>query len=124
MAGLRSTGFVASLVLDGPMSGEVFLAYVEQFLTPALEPGDVVAMDNVAGVREATEADGANVMPLPAYSPDLHPIEQAFAKLKAGLRKAAARIRNALWATFGRLHHQLRLCVRLARNALATKGAT
>ena len=108
VAGLRSSGFVAPLVLDGPMTGEAFRAYVQQFLAPALEPGDVVVMDNlaahkVAGVREAIEAAGASVMPLPAYSPDLNPIEQAFAKLKAGLRKAGARTRDALWNTIGRL---------------------
>jgi transposase len=108
VAGLRSTGFVAPLVLDGRMTGEVVRAYVRQFLAPALEAGDVVVMDKlaahkVAGVREAIEAAGASVMPLPAYSPDLNPIEQAFAKLKAGLRKAGARTREALWATIGRL---------------------
>lgn len=108
VAGLRSTGFIAPLVLDGPMTGEAFRAYVEQFLAPALEPGDVVVMDNlsshkVAGVREAIHCAGASVMLLPAYSPDLNPIEQAFAKLKAGLRKAAARTRDALWETIGRL---------------------
>ncbi len=108
VAGLRSTGFVAPLVLDGPMTGEIFRAYVQQFLAPALAPGDVVVMDNlaahkVAGVRDAIEATGASVMPLPAYSPDLNPIEQAFAKLKAGLRKAGARTRDALWNTIGRL---------------------
>ncbi len=108
VAGLRSTGFVAPLVLDGPMTGEIFRAYVQQFLAPALDPRDVVVMDNlaahkVAGVREAIETAGASVMPLPAYSPDLNPIEQAFAKLKAGLRKAGARTRDALWTTIGRL---------------------
>jgi hypothetical protein len=74
VAGLRSSGFVTPLVLDGPMTGEAFRAYLEQFLAPALEPGDVLVMDNlaahkVAGVREAMEAAGASVMPLPAYSP-------------------------------------------------------
>jgi transposase len=108
VAGLRSTGFVAPLVLDGPMTGAAFRAYVEQFLVPTLAPGDVVVMDNlaahkVAGVREAVQAAGAHVMLLPAYSPDLNPIEQAFAKLKAGLRKAAARTREALWDTIGQL---------------------
>ena len=83
-------------------------AYVEQFLVPTLVPGDVVVMDNLAahkvvGVREAVQAAGAHVMLLPAYSPDLNPIEQAFAKLKAGLRKSAARTRQALWDTIGQL---------------------
>lgn len=108
VAGLRSTGVVAPLVLDGPMTGEIFLAYVEQFLVPTLRKGDVVVMDNlpahkVAGVREAIRAKGASLLYLPPYSPDLNPIEQAFAKLKALLRKAAARTREALWTTIGNL---------------------
>jgi transposase len=106
VAGLRSTGVIAPLVLDGPMTGEVFRAYVEQMLAPALQPGDVVVMDNLAahkvtGVREALRAAGASVLYLPPYSPDLNPIEQLFAKLKAMLRSAAARTKDALWATFG-----------------------
>ena len=108
IAGLRSTGLVAPLVLDGPMTGEAFLAYVRQFLAPVLARGDVVVLDNlpahkVAGVREAIRATGASLLYLPPYSPDLNPIEQAFAKLKALLRKAAARTREALWTTIGRL---------------------
>jgi transposase len=88
------------------MNGTVFLAYVEQFLAPTLAPGDIVIMDNlsshkVAGVREAIEACGASLVYLPPYSPDLNPIEQAFAKLEALLRKAAARIVEALWTTIG-----------------------
>ena len=80
-----------------------FLAYVEQVLVPTLVPGDVVIMDNlpahkVAGVKEAIEAAGATRVFLPPYSPDLNPIEQAFAKLKALLRKAAARTVDDLWA--------------------------
>jgi transposase len=102
VAGLRSTGIVAPLALDRPMTGELFRAYVVQVLAPALTPGDVVVMDNlsahkVAGVREAIEAVGASVLYLPPYSPDLNPIEQVFAKLKNILRKAAARSRDALW---------------------------
>lgn len=108
LAGLRSTGIVAPLVLDGPMTGEAFRAYVEQFLAPLLSPGDVVVMDNlaahkVAGVREAITAVGASTLYLPPYSPDLNPIEQLFSKLKALLRKAAARTRDALWNTIGTL---------------------
>jgi transposase len=108
IAGLRSTGVVAPLVLNGPMTGEAFLAYVGQFLVPALSKDDVVVLDNlpahkVAGVREAIRASGASLLYLPSYSPDLNPIEQAFAKLKALLRKAAARTREELWATIGRL---------------------
>ena len=106
VAGLRSTGIIAPCVLDGSMRGEVFCAYVEQVLAPALLPGDVVVMDNLAahkvvGVREAIRAAGASVLYLPPYSPDLNPIEQMFAKLKALLRKAAARTREALWTTIG-----------------------
>ena len=108
IAGLRQTGIIAPLVLDGPMTGPAFRAYVEQFLAPALEPGDVVVLDNlaahkVAGVRQAIAAAGASILYLPPYSPDLNPIEQLFAKLKALLRKAAARTRDELWSTIGRL---------------------
>ena len=106
VAGLRSNGIIAPLALDGPMTGEAFRAYVEQMLAPALSPGDVVVMDNlaahkVAGVREAVRAVGASVLYLPPYSPDLNPIEQLFAKLKALLRKAAARTKDLLWHTIG-----------------------
>jgi transposase len=108
IAGLRSTGLVAPLVLDGPMTGEAFLAYVGQFLAPVLARGDVVVLDNlpaykVAGVRETLRATGASLLYLPPYSPDLNPIEQAFAKLKALLRKAAAQTRETLWTTIGNL---------------------
>ena len=108
VAGLRATGIIAPLVLDGPMTGDIFRAYVEQFLAPALSPGDIVVMDNlpahkVAGVREAITAVGASVLYLPPYSPDLNPIEQMFAKLKALLGKAAARTREALWTAIGNL---------------------
>jgi len=108
VAGLRQSGIVAPLVLDGPMTGTGFRAYVEQFLVPALAPGDVVVLDNLAahkvdGVRQAIAATGASLLYLPPYSPDLNPIEQLFAKLKALLRKAAARTRDALWTTIGRL---------------------
>ena len=108
VAALRSTGLVAPLVLDGPMNGSAFLAYVEQFLAPPLKRGDVVIMDNlgahkVAGVAEAFRAVGASILYLPPYSPDLNPIEQAFSKLKALLRGAAARTKEVLWATIGQL---------------------
>jgi transposase len=122
IAGLRATGIVAPLVLDGPLSGQIFRAYVEQFLAPALARGDLVVMDNlpihlsaaptslrgigpspmVAGVREAITAVGASILYLPAYAPDLNPIEQLFAKLKALLRKTAARTRDSLWEVIGR----------------------
>jgi transposase len=96
VAGLRSDRLTAPCVLDGPMDGETFKAYVEQFLAPSLSPGDIVIMDNlpshkVKGIREAIAAAGADVRYLPPYSPDLNPIEQLFAKLKALLRKAAPR---------------------------------
>ena len=107
VAGLRSAGIIAPFVLDGPMTGEAFRAYVEQFLAPALSVGDIVVMHNlaahkVAGVAAAITAVGASILYLPPYSPDLNPIEQMFAKLKALLRKAAARTRDALWHAIGR----------------------
>lgn len=102
-AGLRLSGMTAPMVLDGPMTGPAFVAYVEQVLVPTLSPGDVVILDNlpahkVAGVRTAIEAAGAEIRYLPPYSPEFNPIEQAFAKLKALLRKAAARTVSDLWA--------------------------
>lgn len=108
VAGLRLSGVTAPLVLDGPMTGAAFLAYVEQCLVPNLTPGDVVVMDNLAvhkvsGVQDAITAAGAAVLYLPPYSPDLNPIEQLFAKLKARLRKTAARTKDTLWATIGSL---------------------
>jgi len=85
------------------MDGECSLAYVEQVLVPSLSPGDVVVMDNlpahrVTGTKAAIEAAGAKLLYLPPYSPDFNPIEQVFAKLKAHLRKAAARTVDDLWA--------------------------
>ena len=108
IAALRAEGVVAPLVFDGAIDGQSFLAYAEQFLAPALRPGDVVVMDNlgshkVAGVREAVEARGATLLYLPPYSPDLNPVEQVFAKLTALLRAEAARTVEALWAAVGRL---------------------
>jgi transposase len=99
---LRLHGMTAPMVLDGPMNGNAFLAYVEQVLAPTLRPGDVVIMDNLpahkpSGVRVAIEAAGATLRYLPPYSPDFNPIENAFAKLKALLRKAAARTLDDLW---------------------------
>ena len=108
VAALRHDGITAPCVIDGAMNGNVFLAYVEQVLAPTLKPGDLVIMDNlgshkVAGVREAIEACGASLIYLPPYSPDLNPIEQAFAKLKSLLRKEAARSVDTLWTAIGRL---------------------
>lgn len=99
---LRLCGITAPMVLDGPMNGPAFLAYVEQVLAPTLKPGETVVMDNlpahrIAGVRAAIEATGAHMRLLPPYSPNFNPIENAFAKLKALLRKAAARTIPDLW---------------------------
>jgi transposase len=96
------------MVTDGPMDGEMFLAYVRQFLCPTLQPGDTVILDNlsshkVAGVKDAIIAAGAVVRYLPPYSPDLNPIEKFFSKLKARLRKAAKRDIEALWKEIGEL---------------------
>lgn len=93
---------------DGAINGVRFLAYVEQALAPILRPGDIVVMDNlgahkVNGVRQAIVAAGAELLYLPPYSPDLNPIEQAFAKLKALLRSAAARTVDVLWRIIGQL---------------------
>jgi transposase len=108
VAALRNDAITAPFVLDRPMNGAIFRAYVEQCLAPTLVPGDVVIMDNlsahkVEGVRRAIEATGATLLYLPPYSPDLNPIEQAFAKLKALLRKAAERSVPALWDRIGDL---------------------
>lgn len=106
LGALRVTGFVAPLTVDGAINGEIFLAWVQQHLAPTLRPGDVVVMDNlsshkVAGVREAIEAVGAEVRYLPPYSPDLNPIELAFAKFKKLLRDGATRAAEALWTLCG-----------------------
>ncbi|MGZ3294343.1 MAG: IS630 family transposase [Xanthobacteraceae bacterium] len=108
VAGLRTTALTAPGVIDGPMNGNAFLAYVEQILIPTLTPGDIVVADNlsahkVAGVREAIEAAGARLLYLPPYSPDFNPIEQLFAKLKALLRKAAERSVDGLWTRIASL---------------------
>jgi transposase len=102
VAALRISGLTAPMVLDGPMTGPAFLAYVEQVLVPCLKVGDIVVMDNLtphraAAVRAAIEPAGASLRLLPPYSPDYNPIENAFAKLKALLRKAAARTVEQLW---------------------------
>ena len=106
VAGLRLSGFTAPMVLDGPMSGPWFVAYVEHILAPTLRPGDVVIMDNLPphkslAVRVLIEATRARLALLPPYSPDFNPIENAFSKLKALLRKAAARTKEELWRTIG-----------------------
>jgi len=104
---LRLSGMVAPMVLDGPINRDAFEAYVQQFLVPELKPGDIVVMDNLGShksklVREAIEAAGATLLFLPPYSPDFNPIEKAFSKLKALLRKASERTVEGLWAAIGR----------------------
>ena len=101
VAGLRNSGIVAPFVLDGPINRDAFETYVARVLVPELRPGDVVVMDNLSShkgprVHEMIEAAGASLRYLPPYSPDFNPIENAFAKLKALLRKAAERTVAAL----------------------------
>ena len=105
---LRLNALDAPCVLDGPVNGEKFLAYVEQFLVPALKEGDIVVMDNLGShkgkaVRRAIRKAGAKLFFLPKYSPDLNPIEQAFSKIKTLLRKAAERTVEAVWKQLGKL---------------------
>ena len=105
---LTVRGFVAPMVVDGAVSGDVFLAYAEQVLVPELRRGDVVVMDNLsshtlAAVRVAVEGAGCRLLYLPPYSPDLNPIENAFSKLKSLLRTAAERTVDGLWSAIGRL---------------------
>ena len=105
---MRSDGLTATGVIDGAINGELFLAWVEQVLVPTLRRGDIVIMDNlgahkVGGVRQAIEAAGATLLFIPPYSPDLNPIEQAFAKLKSLLRARARRTVDALWKALGSL---------------------
>lgn len=106
VAGLRLTGMIAPMVLDGPINGDYFEAYVAKVLVPELQPGDVVVMDNLSShkrptVRERIEAAGAALRFLPPYSPDFNPIEKAFARLKAELRKAEERTVAGLWRRIG-----------------------
>lgn len=108
VAALRVDGLTAPTVIDGPMDGPSFLAYIEQVLVPTLRKNDIVLMDNVRthkidGVAAAIKGAGAKLRYLPAYSPDLNPIEQAYSKLKAALRKGAARTVKALWKLVGKL---------------------
>jgi transposase len=121
---MRATGFIAPLVVDGALTGEVFEAYVRRMLAPSLRPGDVVVMDNLAchkraGVRQAIEAAGASLLFVPPYSPDCNPIELAFSKLKRLLRKAAARTAEALWSVIGSLLDRFspRECLNYMRHA-------
>src|SRR5262249_28240686 len=106
LAALRHDRIDAPCVMDGPINGETFLAYVEQVLVPVLRPGDLVVMDNLGShkgkaVRKAIRTVGAKLFFLPPYSPDLNPIEQVFAKLKHLLRKAQERTIDATWRRIG-----------------------
>jgi transposase len=108
LAALRCDRIDAPCVIDGPINGQSFLAYVEQFLVPTLRPGDIVIIDNLGShkskaVRQAIRAAGAKLFFLPPYSPDLNPIEQVFAKLKTLLRKANERTVEATWRRIGAL---------------------
>ena len=108
LGALRATGFVAPLTVEGAINGDLFRAWVEQHLVPALKPGDIVVMDNlsshkVAGIRKAIEAVGAEVLYLPPYSPDLNPIELAFSKLKKMLRDGAERTTDKLTKLCGKI---------------------
>lgn len=124
LAALRADAITAPCLFDGPINGESFLRYVEQFLVPTLKPGDVVVMDNLgshkaAAIRQALRAAGARLIYLPPYSPDLNPIEQVFAKLKTLLRKAEPRTVDA---TSDTLNHILQRfspteCAAYIRNA-------
>ena len=107
VAGLRAGGIIAPFVLDGPMTGEAFRAYVEQVLAPELEPGDAVVMDNlsphkVAGVQEAIRAAGASVLYLPSYSPDFNPIEQLLSNSSPSSRLSSGRRLQELKMLSGR----------------------
>jgi transposase len=102
VGGLTLDGIVAPMTIDGAMTGAAFLAYVEQVLVPTLRPGDIVVLDNLpahkpVAIRQAIEGAGAFMRFLPPYSPDFNPIEMAFSKIKALLKKAAARTLNDLW---------------------------
>jgi transposase len=112
IAALRHDRIDAPWVFDGPVNGDIFRTYVEKVLAPTLSPGDVVVMDNLGShkslaVRRAIRDAGAHLLFLPPYSPDLNPIEQAFAKLKHWLRQAAPRSRQALWRTLGDILHKI-----------------
>lgn len=108
IAALRCDGVTAPCVFDGPINAQNFRAWVEQFLIPTLRPGDIVILDNLSShkgkaVRKAIRAAGARILFLPAYSPDLNPIEQVFAKLKHFMRKAAKRTKEETWKNIGNL---------------------
>jgi transposase len=108
LGALRSDRLTAPCVFDGPINGQCFRAYVEQLLVPAIEPGDIVVMDNLgshksAAIRHMIRAAGARLWYLPPYSPDLNPIEQAFAKIKHWMRQARKRTVDDTWRHIGKL---------------------
>ena len=108
VAGLKCDGLIAPWVVDAPMNRAIFETYVETQLAPALKPGDVVILDNLSShksekAERTIRSKGAWLLFLPPYSPDLNPIEQVFAKLKAMLRKAQARTADTLWSIIGEL---------------------
>lgn len=124
LAALRHDRITAPFVLDGPINGEAFVAYVAQELVPTLSPGDIVVMDNLGShkstkVRQLIRAAGARLLFLPPYSPDLNPIEQVFAKLKTLLRKAQERTVEAVWKRIGALlgHFAPAECANYLRNS-------
>ena len=124
LAALRHDRIDAPWLIDGPINGERFLLYVEKVLAPTLQPGDIVVMDNLGShkgkaVRRAIRKAGAKLFFLPKYSPDLNPIEQLFAKLKALLRKAGERTVEATWRRIGDLLGQFSAaeCANYLRNA-------
>jgi transposase len=124
LAALRCDRIDAPCVIDGPINGDSFRAYVEQLLLPTLRPGDIVIIDNLGShkakaIRRALRAVGVKLFFLPPYSPDLNPIEQVFAKLKTLLRKAAERTVEATWKRIGTLiqHFTPQECANYFRNA-------
>jgi transposase len=124
VAALRHDGIVAPWVIDGPINGRIFQTYVEQVLVPTLRPDDIVVVDNLGShkapaIRQAIRAAGARLFFLPAYSPDLNPIEQVIAKLKHLLRKAGERTKEAVWRRIGTLLDQFspQECENYIRNA-------
>ena len=124
LAGLRAEGIIAPCVIDGPINGAIFRAWVTQFLVPTLRAGDIVVFDNLGShkgqlVRRAIRDAGAHRLLLPPYSPDLNPIEQVFAKLKTLLRKAEERTVEATWRRIGELldHFTPTECANYIRNA-------